>query len=283
MAPTLVISFHGGKSGINTLESFPGLSNILPGAPSSMDELRGFVPGTGSDSDHLYVLSAHKSSSAIFRFTSAGNGTYTAGTVFADDSSLAHPFAAIFGPNDNLYVSNQDSNQITVYQGPTGSKPGAPMGPFGPVFNTLRGIAWDGQYFYAADEAQGVIVLDSGGQQYLTVAVDDPVHLFYDGARYVYIGDGTGNSVWVWDTTQAINPNPAQIVGSQTPAIDATGGMALPGDGNLYVASRKGNAILQYPIDLSYNPPKVSTGTTLSPKLKDNPEFVGALGMGVYG
>jgi hypothetical protein len=282
MTPALVISFHGGKSGINTLESFPALTNILPGAPS-MDELRGFVLGPGSDSSHLYVVNAHKTSSAIFRFTSAGNGTYTAGAVFASDSSLSHPFDAIFGPNDNLYVSNQDSNRITIYQGPTGSSPGAPIGSFGPVFETLRGIAWDGQYFYAADEEEGVIVLDSGGQQYLTVAVDDPVHLFYDGARYVYIGDGTGNSVWVWDTTQAISPNPTQIVGSQSPAIDATGGIALPGDGNLYVASRKGNAILQYPINLSCNPPEISKGTTLSPKLKDNPEFVGALGMGVYG
>lgn len=282
MTPTLIISFHGGKSGINTLESFPALTNILPGAPS-MDELRGFVLGPGSDSDHLYVVNANKSSSTIFRFTSAGNGTYTAGKVFTNDSSLSHPFAAIFGPNGNLYVSNQDSNRITMYQGPTGSSPGAPLGSFGPDFKKLRGIAWDGQYFYAADEEKGVIVIGPGGEKYLKVAVEDPVHVFYDGARYVYIGDGTGNSVWVWDTTQAISPNPAQIVGSQSPAIDATGGMALPGDGNLYVASRKGNAILQYPINLSYNPPQVTKGTTLSPKLKDNPEFVGALGMGVYG
>jgi hypothetical protein len=282
MAPTLVISFHGGKSGINTLESFPGLTNILPGAPSAMNELRGFVLGPGSDSSHLYVLSAHKSSSAIFQFTSAGNGTYTEGKVFADDSSLAHPFAAIFGPNNNLYVTNQDSNQITMYQGPTGSNPGAAMGSFGPTFNKLRGIAWDGKYFYAADEKKGVIVLNSNGEESLTVKVNDPVHLVYDGARYVYIGDGKDN-ILVWDTTKAINPNPAQIVGSQTPAIKATGGMALPGDGNLYVASREGNAILQYPIDLGCNPPSVSDGQSLSPTLEDNPEFVGALGMGVYG
>lgn len=49
-----------------------------------------------------------------------------------------------------------------------------------------------------------------------------------------------------------------------------------------YIASRKGNVILQYPIDLTQNPPTVSNGQTLSPSLQDNPEFVGALGAGVH-
>jgi hypothetical protein len=274
--PTLIVSFHGGGSGENKLKTFPALTNILV-EPPKLRELRGFALGPGSDSNHLYVVEAYKDASTIYRFTSADNGTYNSGAVFLQDQ-LSHPFDAIFGPNGNLYVSNQDSNRITFYE-PNNPKAGF----FGPIFDTLRGLAWDGTYIYAADEEQGVIGIKPSGGSPLNIAVKKPVHLMYDGARYLYIGSGSGNSIWVWDTTGAIDPNPTQIVGSQTPVIKATAGMALPGDGNLYVASRLGNTILQYPIDVSQNPPKVSNGQALSPGLPDNPEFVGALGMGVYG
>lgn len=285
MATNLVISFHGGKDGINTLLSFPTLENILKDAPQ-MRELRGFTLGPGSDSDHLYVVNAYKNDSKIFRFTGDDKGKYKAGEVFAH-KELSHPFDAVFGPDGNLYVSNQDSGQITCYQGPSSNKPGSLIGTFGPKFNTLRGISWAGSVLYAADEKAGksgeVIGLDSKGKPTGTqIAVKDPVHVLYDGSRYLYIGSGSGNSIWVWDTSGKISPNPAEIVGSQTPQIDATGGIALPGDGYLYVASRKGNAILQYPIDVTQNPPSVSNGKTLSPTLQDNPEFVGALGAGVF-
>ncbi len=287
MAPNLVVSFHGGKgpSAINTLLSFPSLKTVLPGAPS-MDELRGFILGPESDCNHLYVVNANKNSSAIFCFTSSGGGTYTSGEIFAT-KGLSHPFDVAFGPDGNLYVSNQDSNQITRYQGASGSNPGSLIGTFGPTFHTLRGIAWAGPVLYAADETAGksgeVRAYDSDGNPTgVKIHVEDPVHVMYDGSRYLYIGSGSGNSVWVWDTREKINPNPAQVVGSQSPKIDATAGMALPGDGHLYVASRKGSVILQYPIDVSHDPPKAGNGQALSPRLDDSPEFVGAPGMGVY-
>jgi hypothetical protein len=287
-SPTLVLSFHGSSSGKhNKLKTFPALANVTD-EPPELQEPRGFLVGPGSDSNHLYVVNAYKKASLIYRYTSTNSGTYTGGEPFASDG-LSHPFDAVFGPDGNLYVSNQDSNQITYYQGPGGQSPGALIGTFGtkaqPQFTTLRGLAWVGSALYAADEDAGALGFNSDGtSNNVKIAVKDPVHLFYDGARYLYIGSGSGNSVWVWDTTQQINPNPVQILGSnQTPAIDATAGMALPGDGNLYVASRKGNVILQYPIDVTQNPPKVSNGQVLSPGLKDNPEFVGSLSLGVYG
>lgn len=285
--PILIVSFHGGGSGINKLKTFPALTDILE-EPPKFRELRGFVPGHGSDSNHLYVVEAYKDASTIYYFTSDNMGKWKDGKVFTRDG-LSHPFDAVFGSDGHLYVSNQDNNKITYYEGPGDKHPGKLKGTFGtksqPVFNTLRGIAWAGSALYAADEKTGVLGYNSDGtSNNVKIAIKDPVHLFYDGTRYLYIGSGSDNSIWVWDTTQTIKPNPVQIVGpQQTPAINATAGMALPGDGNLYVASRKGNAIIQYPIDASQNPPKVSNGQVLSPGLKDNPEFVGSLEVGVYG
>ena len=286
--PTLIISFHGSSSGKhNKLKTFPALGNILT-EPPELQEPRGFLLGPGSDSNHLYVVNAYKNASLIYRYTSGASGTYTDGEVFASDD-LSHPFDAAFGPDGHLYVSNQDSNKITYYEGPTDKHPGKLKGTFGttsqPEFSTLRGIAWVGSALYAADEDAGVLGFNSdGSSNSVTIPVKNPVHLFYDGSRYLYIGSGSGNSVWVWDTSKQIKTNPAEIVGSkQTPAIDATAGIALPGDGNLYVASRKANVLIQYPIDVTQNPPAVSNGQVLSPGLKDNPEFVGSLSMGVYG
>ena len=284
--PTLIISFHGSSSGKhNKLKTFPALGNLLA-EPPELQEPRGFLVGPGNDSNHLYVVNAYKNASLIYRYTSSTSGTYTGGAVFASDS-LSHPFDAVFGPDGNLYVSNQDSSAITYYQGPGGQSPGTLLGTFAPKakFTTLRGIAWVGSALYAADEDAGVLGFNADGtSNSVTIPVKNPVHLFYDGARYLYIGSGKGNSVWVWDTSKQIKTNPAEIIGSkQTPAIEATAGIALPGDGNLYVASRKANVLIQYPIDVTQNPPKVSNGQVLSPGLTDNPEFVGSLSMGVYG
>src|SRR5262249_44740255 len=150
--------------------------------PPKFRELRGFVPGPGSDSNHLYVVEAYKDASNIYRFTSDSKGKWKDGKVFASDG-LSHPFDAVFGPDGHLYVSNQDSNKITYYEGPSNKHPGKLKGTFGtksqPVFNTLRGIAWAGSELYAADEKTGVLGYNSDGtSNNINIPVKDPVHIF---------------------------------------------------------------------------------------------------------
>jgi hypothetical protein len=58
-----------------------------------------------------------------------------------------------------------------------------------------------------------------------------------------------------------------------TPAIDGTAGLAIPGDGFLYVASRKGQQVLRY--SLTSPPPAAGPGSVFLDALPDQPEFIG--------
>lgn len=281
---TWVISFHGGAATgpgpINTLATVQ-LSGPLP----SMRELRAFAVGPDGN---LYVVNAYKGNSLILQFGPAASLPAAYQTTFVDSKHLSHPFDLAFGPDGNLYVSNQDNHEINMFQGPGGTSPGAYIGHFVKSgIKTLRGIACDGTYWYAADEKGGsgkgeVLIYDQKGNlQPQSIPVPDPVHLVYDGGRYLYIGCGSSNDVQVFDTTN-LSSSPSSIFGNSgaSPAIDATAGLALPGDGNIYVASRKGSQVLQYPLS---SPTSAGTGSVFLDQLPDQPEFIGVPGQGHFG
>jgi hypothetical protein len=299
MSITLVVSFHGGSSGHNNLHSYPGDAKILATGSSEPSltkaELRGFTLGTGGDS-YLYVVNGYKDSSEILQYAPQSDGTYGAGKVWAKDH-LDHPFDAVWGPGGDLYVSNQDPSsdgqiRVTVYSGS-----GAYQGEFAEGFNELRGIAWAGDTLWVADEKGGpdqtgaVIAYANQGQlpgspTGASIAVTDPVHVLYDGARYLYIGSESGNCVYAYDTAQC-NSQTLAVVASSTASvpIDATGGLAIATDSSsgiqyLYVCSREGKAINQYQLDSSVNPPTTSNASVVQTGLGDDPEFVGVLAPG---
>ncbi len=267
---------------INTLATFQ-LGGPLP----SMRGLRAFAVGPDGN---LYVVNAYKGNSLIFQFGSAASLPAAYQTTFVDSTYLSHPFDLVFGSDGTLYVSNQDNNEVTTFQGPSAKNPGAYIGVFVTLksSDTLRGIATDGTYWYLADETGGkkskgaVLIYDSSGNpQSQHIDVHDPVHLVYDGQRYLYIGCGSSNDVQVFDTTN-LSSSPSSIFGTSgaSPAINATAGIALPGDGHIYVASRKGQQVLQYPLT---SPTSAGTGAVLFDQLPDQPEFIGVLGQGYFG
>lgn len=286
---TWVISFHGGAatgpSPLNTLATMQ-----LGGSLPSMRELRAFAVGPDGN---LYVVNAYKNNSVIFQFGSAASLPAAYQTTFVDSTHLNHPFDLVFGPDGNLYVSNQDDHEVNMFQGPSGKIPGAYIGHFAKHgINTLRGIACDGTYWYVADETGGgskkdpgtgaVLIYDrEGNLQSQSIAVPNPIHLVYDGQRYLYIGCGSANDVKVFDTTN-LSSLPSSIFGSggANPAIDATAGIALPGDGHIYVASRKSSQVLQYPLS---SPTSAGTGAVFFDQLPDQPEFIGTPGQGYFG
>lgn len=273
-----LISFHGGDatnpSPVNTL-----LTMQLGGPLPALRELRGFTVGPDGN---LYVVNGYKDSSAILQFGAASTLPAAFASIWTN-SNLNHPFALVFGPDKNLYVSNQDSNAVTVYQGPSGANPGQYIKTFiSSGLRAVRGLACDGQYWYVADEQGGskkagaVLIYDlNGNVQENAITVTDPVHLFFDGTQYLYIGSGSGNSVMVYDT-KAPNYTPPSIFGTSkpNPAIDATAGLAAPGDGFIYVASRKGRQILKYPLTTSTT---AGQGAVLFDQLPDQPEFIALL------
>jgi hypothetical protein len=88
----------------------------------------------------------------------------------------------------------------------------------------------------------------------------------------VYVGSGSGNQVLAFRCGDFSDP-PTTVVGTNlTPTIHATGGLAIPGDGYLYVASRKSQQILRYPLA---SPTTASDGSVFLDALPDEPEFIG--------
>jgi hypothetical protein len=285
---SLSISFHGGSSAnsINNILAVPTSGSFVPqlapnsrGSLPALSELRGFFTDSNGN---LYVLNSHKDFSNILTFEapSAAGDPYTFTGVFASGAKdgLSHPFCAVLASDGHIYVSNQDplsgqtSSAITYYEGPSMAHPGKYKGVFADSFITLRGIATDGTYWYVADEGDSktpaaVWIYDSSGKrQSNSLSVNQPVHLLYDGSRYLYIGSESDNAVYRYDTKNG--GAPAKFISSLTTApIDRTAGVAISGQ-TIYVASRKGQLVNQYPLSNS------SAGTTYVKGLADQPEFI---------
>ena len=283
----LAISFHGGSTAtsVNNLLSVSSGGALTPllvpdstGAMPALSELRGFFTDPAGT---LYVVNAYKNFSNILSFKPSG-GAYAFDRIFASGSGdgLAHPFCAVLAPDGDIYVSNQDvlsgqtSSAITRYEGPSKKHPGKYKGVFIDGFTTLRGIATDGKLWYVADEgndkvAASVGIFDGDGKPQDSLSIKQPVHLLYDGSQYLYIGSEKDNAVYRYDCTNGGSPA-AFVTSSSSAPIDHTSGLALAG-GNLYVGSRKGMSVNQYPLA---NP---SAGSVAVSKLVDNPEFVAFL------
>jgi hypothetical protein len=147
----------------------------------------------------------------------------------------------------------------------------------------VRGLAFDGTYLYVAESGAGVVrALDASQRQAAAIAVDQPVHLLFDGARWLYIGSESADAVYVYDTTAPPGTGAVELIHGKGAGIEATAGLALRVGASretatLYVASRKGKRVLSYPLsglDATpvWSPP---TSTVYLDQLADNPEFIG--------
>lgn len=293
----LAVSFHGGAPSttdhahhhddatvINTILTVDGTTLATALAPNgpTLRELRGFA--FARSTGELYVVNAYKKSSAIYVFDPPSADVVGAPHVYSETfatgepGQLEHPFDIAFGPDGNVYVSNQDppgAGYVSKFQGPTADAAGgAFLGVFVGDFAAVRGLACDGTHWYVSDAGSkskpaGVWIYDLTGKATATepLGVPQPVHLLYDGAQYLYIGSESTDSVYRLDTTAA-DPVPTVLVDG-TGIIDKTSGLALDGT-TLFVASRKGRRLFQ--ADLSSDAP---TLTPFGPdSLGDEPEFV---------
>ena len=291
----LAISFHGGGSGP---KGSAAVNNILvpsaSGSPTyvlgpnqdgfmpTLWELRGFF--ADPTSGDLLVVNSYKDCSAVFRFANSDNAAtpYCYAGIFAagPGAQLNHPFCAALGADGDVYVSNQDpgsgrtTGAITVYQGTTMPVPGKFVRVFADGFTALRAIATDGTCWYAADAgststAGGVHVFDQQGvpQPQSPLNVAQPVHLLYDGARYLYIGSEAKNSVYRYDTTE---PGAPDLFVDGSRQIDHTAGLAISSTA-LYVASRKSRSVYRYPLA------DPTPGQAFVTRLPDYPEFISFL------
>lgn len=290
-----MLSFHGGSlaTSINNVGVFTvadgSLTPATPfyalqpaqttdfGALPALRELRGLAlhPSDGT----LLVANAYMEFSQVLQFTPTSEpGVFEFSAIYAANQ-VNHPFDLVFAFNDYLYVSNQDAVKgdtpaIIYYTGP--NAPGETFAT-AEVFKDLRGLAFDGKYLYVADAGTGTFYAFTadGGAPAQTFKLGEPVHLLYDGTRYVYIGDEAKNCVYLYDTTT--QDAPTSLIQGDT-GLDRTAGLALvPVDSSsatLLAASRKGNSVLAYPITLGTPPTWDGTSKPLLSGLTDLPEFI---------
>jgi hypothetical protein len=250
--------------------------------PLELRELRGCLFLNG----YLYVANGYKKQHQVLRFRPAEQtGQWAYDSIYASES-ITHPFAVVVGFGDNVFVSSQDDNTVTEYDGSnqTGTL-------FASGFGNVRGLAYDGTYLYVADAGaspgQGYVAFyDSTKTQRGKVAVAEPVHLLYDPQYgWLYIGDESSGTVYIWRPTEDQGPLP--LISAKDAPIDHTAGLALEfgsgTSGTLYVASRVGQQVLAFPLDFSSGMPKLNgTFSVALDNLDDEPEFVAIQG-GLFG
>jgi hypothetical protein len=125
----LLVTFHGGSSGISNVYAYDTTSGTLltqtalKTAPPADAELRGLVYAT----PYLYVVDGGKSSSNVVCYQSSTDSTkssslFTYVGAFLSPSlsknkgkfknAIGHPYAMVFDGAGNCYVSNQDTNVV---------------------------------------------------------------------------------------------------------------------------------------------------------------------------
>jgi DNA-binding beta-propeller fold protein YncE len=116
--------------------------------------------------------------------------------------------AVIFGPNNNLYVSDRAADCVRIYECHTG--------------RYLRNL------------------VPSSGQ------LDKPIHLLItpDG-RYLFIGNGGNDSILRHDLFQECS---TIFIASKSGGLNGPAGMSMGPDGFLYVASRNSKEVLRFDI-----------------------------------
>lgn len=113
------ISFHGGKKLLNNIQVYDNSGNpystpkLLKKDKSKikLKELRAFQ----FVGNLLYVVNGYKKYSQVLTYSPGKDGQYEFNQVFASRKTadgIFHPYDFTFDENDNLYVSNQDSNVV---------------------------------------------------------------------------------------------------------------------------------------------------------------------------
>lgn len=276
------------------------------GAEVKLRELRGFMFGPDGN---LYVVNAYFEYSEVLKFEGALNkdGQHDFAEIFvkrhADiNPGINHPFNAVFDSDGDLYVSSQNTNLVARYHGPAckQAQPGKPMpfpqsldrdvylppGTYVPsaklASNGVQEVraaifAPNGDLYVADRAADCVRVYEARTGRFLRNLVsrsdqlDKPIHLLVspDG-RYLFIGSGGNDSVLRHD----LRENTTNVfIASKSGGLNGPAGMALGGDGFLYVASRNAKEILRY----NENDGRPS-GEPFIKALADNPEFLMLVG-----
>ena len=208
---------------------------------------RGVIMGPEGD---WYVACSKKDKSSILRFGPEGE----AKGVFAAGGGLLHPYALVFGPDENLYVSGQDNDAVTRYHGKTGKFMDVfvPAGTGG--LKTIRDIVFgpDGNLYVASRDTDSVLRYDGKSGKYLGEFVEKragglrkPIQIVFGPDGDLFVGSSGNSSVlrYAGKSGKFVG----EVVGEGAHGLDAPSGLAFdPKTGDLLVASRLTHQILRF-------------------------------------
>lgn len=302
------LSFHGGskKSAYNNIHTYSAAGEPLGKALNKdslpkgvkLRELRGFAFGPDG---HLYIVNAYKKYSQVVRFHGSlnDNNQHNFLDVFIEPDATAnpgiqHPYALIFDQDNNILLSNQDTNIVLRYGGPTSAQPGQPMpiasawsqhsglypGTFIPAetqasggLSSVRDLAFgpDGHLYVADRDANAIKRYDgktgaSLGKLLLgNVELEEPIQLLWQ-QQTLYIGSSDTSAIVRYDLASGTTET---AVSSGAGGLDHPSGLSIIGDGYLYVGSRKSKQVLRFAL-----PAGTPDKRPFINELKDFPEFI---------
>jgi sugar lactone lactonase YvrE/subtilisin-like proprotein convertase family protein len=176
-------------------------------------------------------------------------------------TTLDEPIVLLFGPDGNLYVAGQSSNNVMRYYGPNAANPGAPdpaPGQSAAVFvaagsgglSSPDGMAFgpDGNLYVSSNGSSQVLEYSGSTGAYLTrfiTSVKGPTGLLFgaDGSLYVS-SSGTGSVLHYSSKGKSLGA----FVAAGSGGLKQPVGLAFGPDGNFYVADsgNPADGVLEY-------------------------------------
>ena len=242
-----------GTGGVGSygFDGTPGPS--LTGGPT----LSGPVQAVSGPDGNIYVTSI--GSGEILRY----NGqTYTYIDTFV--SGIAHdssggfavgPLGLAFGPNGDLYISNDETNLVERYNGTTG----ALVGSFGSgVLSSPTGLVFDtrGNLYVSSFNdntiqqfsATGAFIrtLTSVGLVDIGFGLGGPEQIIIGPNGQLFVANFNSSDVEEYDLITGNPVNGGIFVGGGSGGLAGATGLLLASDGGMYVASNFTDQILRY-------------------------------------
>jgi DNA-binding beta-propeller fold protein YncE len=245
-----LVTTHSGDDVILFSDTGKLVKELVAAKAGGLNGARGLHVMPGGD---LLVACSQNAKSTILRYHP--DGTFVG--IFAAGGTLVHPYGMDFGPDHNLFVSGQDDDAVSRYDGATGKFMDTFVPPGAGGLKTIREVVFDssGNLLVASRDTNSILKYDGKTGKSLGEMVHSgdgglvkPIQMIFGPDHHLYVGSSGNSSVIRY------NENTGKLIDVFVkPAdhgLDAPSGLAFdPSNGDFLVASRLGSQVLRYGSD----------------------------------